>query len=161
MVPVRLPDGVTLQLSPGKHNQVQAAIVEQFAPRFTPGARLLYLGDTAKRSLHIDTEHLAALDIPITEHDKLPDVILHDVERSRMFLIEAVTAHGPMTPKRVLELQAIFAACKIPLIFVSAFPGFAEFRKHLKEIAWETEVWISEIPDHLIHCNGDRFLGPR
>ncbi|MCX5683061.1 MAG: BsuBI/PstI family type II restriction endonuclease, partial [Planctomycetota bacterium] len=36
-----------------------------------------------------------------------------------------------------------------------------EFRKHSQDIAWETEVWIAEIPDHLIHYNGDKFLGPR
>jgi type II restriction enzyme len=148
-------------LSPGKHNEVQAAIVEAFAARFAPGACLLYLGDTAKKNLHIDAGRLAALGAPVTEHDKLPDVILHDEKRNRVFLIEAVTSHGPMTPKRVVELEAMFTVCQVPLIYVSAFPNFAEFRKHLKTIAWETEVWIAEIPDHLIHFNGDRFLGPR
>ena len=161
LVPVRLPKGVTIRLSPGKHNEVQAAIVEAFAARFAPGARLLYLGDTAKKNLHIDAGRLAALGAPVTEHDKLPDVILHDEKRNRVFLIEAVTSHGPMTPKRVVELEAMFTACQVPLIYVSAFPNFAEFRKHLKTIAWETEVWIAEIPDHLIHFNGDRFLEPR
>ena len=29
----------------------------------------------------------------------------------------------------------------------------------MDKIAWETEVWIAEIPDHLIHFNGDKFLG--
>ncbi|MCK5734175.1 MAG: restriction endonuclease, partial [Candidatus Latescibacteria bacterium] len=93
--------------------------------------------------------------------DKLPDIILHDERRNWLFLIEAVTSHGPMTPKRIVELEAMFADCRGDLIFVSAFPDFAEFRRHLKKIAWETEVWIAEIPDHLIHFNGDRFLGPR
>ena len=27
-------------------------------------------------------------------------------------------------------------------------------------IAWETEVWIADEPDHMIHYNGERFLGP-
>jgi BsuBI/PstI restriction endonuclease domain len=31
-------------------------------------------------------------------------------------------------------------------------------RKHL-HIAWESKVWIAEDPDHMIHFNGDRFLG--
>ena len=96
-----------------------------------------------------------------SEHDKLPDVELYDEKRQWLFLIEAVTSHGPMTPKRVVELGKMFARCKAGCIYVSAFPDFAEFRKHLKHIAWETEVWIAEIPDHLIHFNGDRFLGPR
>lgn len=160
-VPVRLPEGTTLELSPGRHNEVQAAVVQEFAPRFAPGARLLYLGDTAKKSLHMDPGRLAALGIFVSDHDKLPDVILHDEKCNWLFLVEVVTSHGPVTPKRVVELEAKFAACKAGLVFVSAFPDFAEFRKHLKEIAWETEVWIADTPDHLIHFNGDRFLGPQ
>lgn len=161
MVPVRLPSGTVFELSPGKHNELEVAIIQEFAPRFVQSAHLLYLGDTAKKNLFIDIERLANFGIPITEHDKLPDVILHDTERDWLFLIEAVTSHGPMTPKRVLELENMLANCEMGLVFVSAFPEFAEFRKHLKQIAWETEVWIAEIPDHLIHFNGDRFLGPR
>jgi hypothetical protein len=66
LVPVRLSDGTTLTLSPGKHNELQAAVVEQFAPRFAPGAVLLYLGDAAKKHLYIDTERLATLGVTVT-----------------------------------------------------------------------------------------------
>ena len=59
-----LPDGQELQLSPGKHNEVQKAVVEEFAPRFAPGAHLLYLGDTEKKDLFVDRARLAELDIP-------------------------------------------------------------------------------------------------
>lgn len=161
MVPIRLPNGETVVLSPGMHNQVQGAVVEQFAPRFAPGSTLLYLGDTAKKHLIVDENNLAALGIPLTEHDKLPDVVLFNPDRRWLFLIEAVTSHGPMTPKRVIELRQMLLGCGAGLVFVSAFPDFGEFRKHLRDIAWDTEVWIAEIPDHMIHYNGDRFLGPR
>lgn len=160
-VPVRLAEGTVLHLSPGRHNQLQAAVVEEFAPRFAPGADLLYLGDTAKKNLYVATERLTALGIPMTEHDKLPDVVLQDVDRKWLFLVEAVTSHGPVTPKRVRELESMFAKCKLGRIYVTVCPSFREFRKHLKNIAWETEIWIAEIPDHMIHFNGDRFLGPR
>ena len=30
----------------------------------------------------------------------------------------------------------------------------------MAEIAWETEVWIADNPDHMVHFNGDKFLGP-
>lgn len=161
LVPVRLPDGVKLELSPGKHNELQAAVVEAFAPRFAPGAHLLYLGDTAKKNLFVDIALLSTLGLSISEHDKLPDVVLYDPKRKWLFLIEAVTSHGPMTPKRVVELEKMFADCKAGCVYVSAFLSFTEFRKHSRQIAWETEVWIAEMPDHLIHFNGDRFLGPR
>ncbi len=160
-IPVHLPDGTTLTLSPGEHNELQAQVISQFAPQFAPGAVLLYLGDTADKDLYVATEQLASLGIPVTEHDKLPDIILHDTARNWLFLIEVVTSHGPMTPKRVLELNAMLHNCDAGNVFVTAFPTFSEFRKHLKAIAWETEVWIAEVPDHLIHYNGDRFLGPR
>jgi len=160
-VPVRLSDEVALNLSPGRHNQLQAAIIQEFAPRFAPGAHLLYLGDTAKKNLYVARERLADLNIPLSEHDKLPDVVMLDSKRKRLFLIEAVTSHGPVTPKRVIELEATFVKCDVARIYISAFPDFQEFRKHLKKIAWDTEVWIAEIPDHIIHFNGDKFLGPR
>jgi hypothetical protein len=160
-VPVKLPDGQEIRLSPGKHNEVQKAIVEEFAPRFAPGSELLYLGDTAKKDLVLNARALAQLGVPITEHDKLPDVVLYDRTRKWLFLVEAVTSHGPVSPKRIVELEAMFAGCLAGLVYVSAFPDMAEFRRHASNIAWETEVWLTEVPDHLIHFNGDRFFGPR
>ena len=161
MVPITIPDGQELQFSPGKHNEVQKAIVEEFAPRFAPGAHLLYLGDTARKDLCVDRHGLAELGIPITDHDKLPDVVLYDRQRNWLFLVEAVTSHGPVSPKRIVELEDMLSECTAGLVYVSAFPDFGEFRKHMKFIAWETEVWLCDTPDHMIHYNGDRFLGPR
>ncbi len=161
LVPVRMPDGMVFELSPGRHNELQVAVVEEFVPRFAPGARLLYLGDTANKNLYVDDSGLTALGVTVTEHEKLPDIILHDAERGWLLLVEVVTAHGPMTPKRVVELESMFVNCAAGLVFVSAFPDLVEFRKHIKEVAWDTEVWIAGAPDHLIHFNGDRFLGPR
>ncbi|NJL54761.1 restriction endonuclease [bacterium] len=153
--------GQEYHLSPGEHNRLQVAIVEDFGPRFAPGAKLLYLGDTANKSLLVDENAFRALNIPLTRHDKLPDVILYDDQKQWLYLIEAVTSHGPVTPKRRVELDEMLKECSVGLIYVSAFPDFTTFRNFLSEIAWETEVWLSELPDHMIHFNGDRFMGPR
>lgn len=160
-VPVKLATGQVLHLSPGKHNKVQAAIVEEFASRFAPGAILLYLGDTENKVLHIDRDRLERIGIPINEHSKLPDVVIFDEFRNWLYLIEAVTSHGPMSPKRIIELEEFLKNCKAGKIYVSAFPDFSDFKKHTSEIAWETEVWIMKFPEHMIHFNGDRFIGPR
>ncbi|MBX9941368.1 MAG: hypothetical protein K2Y32_19050 [Candidatus Obscuribacterales bacterium] len=161
LVPVTLPNGKKFGLSPGKHNILQAAIIEEFGPRYAKGAQVLYLGDTMKKDLFVDSSALSMIGIPINQHDKLPDVILHDRERNWLFLIEAVTSVGPMSPKRLFELEDVLKQCSAGIIYVTAFLDFAEFKKWSKEIAWETEVWIAEVPDHLIHYNGDRFFGPR
>ncbi len=159
-IPLTLPNGKQLSLSPGKHNLVQIKVLEEFGPRFAPGAKVLYLSDTAKKNLYYNSHDLRKLGIILSDHDKLPDIILYQESKQWLYLIEVVTSHGPMNPKRVTELKKIFRSIKAGLVFVSAFPDFTEFRKHLKDIAWETEVWIAEMPDHLIHYNGDRFLGP-
>jgi type II restriction enzyme len=160
-IPVVLQNGEILKLSAGKHNEVQSAIVEQFAPRFANGGTLLYLGDTAKKNLFVDENGLKDLGIPIDKHSKLPDVVIYDNKRKWLFLIEAVTSHGPVSPKRLLELEDFLKNCKVGKVYVTAFPDMTEFKKHSNNIAWETEVWLMDVPDHMIHFNGDRFMGPR
>jgi type II restriction enzyme len=159
-VPVMLPSGKKFRLSPGKHNELQAAVIKEFASRFLVAPRVLYFGDTAKKGLLMDNDSFELLNVKVTDHDKLPDIVLLDTEKRWLFLIEAVTSHGPMNPKRVFELREMFKDSGCGLVFVSAFPGFAEFRQHSKNISWETDVWIAEFPEHMIHYNGDKFLGP-
>lgn len=158
MIPIHINDGDELYLSPGKHNQLQVKIIEDFAPRFAPGSRIVYMGDTANKMLFLDETILKDIQVPVSEHDKLPDVVLYNKISNRIFLIEAVTSHGPVSPKRQFELEQVLSNCTAEKIYISAFLDFKEFKRHLEDIAWETEVWISEINDHLIHFNGDKFL---
>jgi hypothetical protein len=160
-IPVRLSNGSELALSPGPHNILQAAIIHEFAPRFAPGATLLYLGDTAKKNLFMDEGGLAAAGLLQDKHGKLPDIILYDTKRNWLFLVEAVTDHGPMTPKRVMELETMLAGSSAGRIYVTAFIDISSYLRFASSIAWDTEVWFADTPDHMIHFNGDRFLGPR
>jgi adenine-specific DNA-methyltransferase len=159
-VPLQVAEGTVYKLSPGKHNQLQAAIVAEFGPRFAPGARLIYLGDTASKTLVFEQVIFDKLNIPVTGHGKLPDIMLYDEKRNWLFLLEAVTAHGPVSPKRFVELEKLLGNCPANRVYVTAFLDFATFKKFSNEIAWETEVWIADMPSHMIHFNGDKFLGP-
>ena len=132
--------GRVYHLSPGQHNALQVAVIEVFGPRFAPGASVLYLGDTANKSLLVDEDTCRELNIPLTRHDKLPDVILYDAARRWLYLVEAVTSHGPVTPKRRVELEMMLADCPAGRIYVSAFPDFATFRRFLAEIAWDPAI---------------------
>jgi adenine-specific DNA-methyltransferase len=160
-IPLQVADGTTYKLSPGKHNELQSAIVSEFGPRFAPGAKLLYLGDTAKKSIVFEKDLLAKLNVPVSEHGKFADIILYDEKKNWLFLIEAVTVHGPVSPKRHVEMEKMLRRCPAGRVYVTAFLDLATFKKFVNEIAWETEVWIAEMPSHMIHYNGDKFLGPR
>jgi hypothetical protein len=159
-VKLELPGGVIVQLSPGKHNALQVAVIEEFGPRFAPGATVLYVGDTACKHVVCNAEQLAGLAIPITEHDKLPDIVLCDFQRNWVFLVEAVTSHGPVNPKRHAEIESMLLHCPAARVYVTAFLDKSDFRRYAADIAWETEVWIAETPDHMVHFDGPKFLGP-
>ena len=154
-------DGIPLSLSRGGHNKLQKAVIEEFAPRFAPHSRCLYLGDTADRDLVKDESRLHALGFTITDHDKMPDIVFHREDRNWLYFVECVTSGGPMSPQRLLELSAMTGGTEAGKIYVTAFPDFATYRKFADKLAWETEVWIADMPDHMVHLNGDRFLGPR
>jgi len=151
-------DGKNITFSPGKHNELQIRIINEFRNNFCKDSKVVYVGDTAHKMLHLNKKLLKKLGLQIKKHDILPDVVLIDEKKKRLYLIEAVTSHGPVSNKRLIELTKYFAPLKLKLIFVSAFPDFREFKRHVDDIAWETEVWLSEIPNHMIHFNGDKFL---
>ena len=159
-IPVTTSAGNTLTLTPGDHSRLIKAIIEDFAPRFAPGSVLVYAGDTGSKVGYFDHALLANLGVNLDRHGKLPDVVLHFVERDWLLLVESVTSHGPVDGKRHGELSKLFGKCTAGLVYVTAFPNRQIMGKYLHEIAWETEVWVADAPSHLIHFNGVRFLGP-
>ncbi len=159
-VDVKLPSGVELIFTPGEHNELQKQIIESFLPLFGYGAEILYVGDTADKFLHIDRPALESLSFFELKRGELPDVVAYNKTKNWLFLIEAVHSSGPISPTRLLELEKLTKKCKADRIYVTAFLNKPTFRKFVADIAWETEVWIAENPEHLIHFNGDKFLGP-
>jgi hypothetical protein len=158
-IPLTIGDQ-TFSLSAGAHNVVQKAVVEHFLPLFGSGAEVLYLGDTEKKNLfHLDAE-LKKLGFFELAHDKLPDIVAYNKQKNWLFLIEAVDTSNPITELRKAKFEEVTAKCKADIVYVTAFADRATFRKFAKDIAWETEVWIADNPEHMIHFNGDKFFGP-
>lgn len=150
-----------LTFSKGEHNQLQKLIIEEFGPRFAPGAECLYVGDTIKKDLVKENKKLEELGLSITTNDKMPDVILYLEDKRWLYFIEAVTSVGPMDYKRIEEIKELTKNVEVGIIYVTAFLDFKTYKKFSEKLAWDTEVWIANSPEHMIHLNGDRFLGPR
>lgn len=159
-MPVKI-NGRNFTFSKGKHNQLQKAVLEEFAPRFAPGSECLYVGDTIQKDMVKNTAQLKKLGFEITLHDKMPDVVLYRVDKDWIYFIECVTSVGPMDAKRIIEIKDITRNVKLGKIYVTAFLDFKTYKRFSESLAWETEVWLSEIPDHMIHLNGDKFIGPQ
>jgi hypothetical protein len=159
-VPVTLPDGSQVALSPGGQNPLIKAIIEHFCPAFAPGGVVIYIGDTENKFVHLEADSLTSLGVTLDSAAKIPDVIVHYTTKNWLLLIEAVTSAGPVDGKRRKELKELFVGCKAGLVFVTVFETRRAMQSFLSQIAWESEVWIAEDPDHMIHFNGERFLGP-
>jgi type II restriction enzyme len=159
-LPVSLPNGSKVDLSAGGQNVLIQKIVDVFCSTFIPGGQVLYIGDTDKKQVVYDVEKLASLGLHLDIHGKLPDLIVYDQPKNWLFLIEAASSHGPVDAKRKSELQTLFQPSSAGLVFVSCFPDRETMRKYLSVLAWETESWCASDPTHMIHLNGDRFLGP-
>lgn len=159
-IPVQINSDVALTFSPGKHNILQKQVIDSFLAIFGFGATVLYVGDTADKYLYIDKAKLDEINFFKISHDKLPDVVAFSSEKNWLYLIEAVTTANPITELRRKILLQLTAGCTADVIFITAFPDRLTYRRFAKDIAWETEVWIAESPEHMIHFNGDKFLGP-
>jgi hypothetical protein len=159
-IPVKLPDGSKVKLTPGGQNVLLKQMVEEFCPRYTPGGVVLYVGDAGKEDPVAQMDELAKLGVSLDKHGKFPDLIVYLSDREWLVLLEAASTHGPVDAKRHGELKKLFADARPGLVFVSCFPDRDVMRSYLTEIAWETDAWCADNPDHLIHFNGERFLGP-
>ena len=167
-VEIVLPGRKPLSLSPGPHNDLQRACVNDFLGRFGPDAEVLYIADAAKKKGEegedresINRARLRELNVPdFIKGQKLVDIIAYSPSKKWLFLIEAVHSSNPLTSVRRQMLRQTMKEVKAGRVYVTAFQGKRDFRKVAADISWETEVWIADAPDHLIHFNGDRFLGP-
>ena len=159
-IPLVIKEGLSIALTPGGQNELVRLVLEEFCPRFIPAGEPVYVGDAGDKWAYLDDPLARELGVDVDEHGKMPDVAVFDRERNWLVLIEAVTSHGPVDPKRIGELRKLFADVKPGLVFVTAFLDRRTFVRHLSQIAWQTEVWIAESPGHLVHFDGERFLGP-
>lgn len=128
MMPVNI-NGENLKFSTGKHNELQKAIIEEFAPRFAPNSECLYVGDTIEKDLVKNVEKLKELGFEITLHDKMPDVVLYREDKNWIYFVESVTSVGPMDPKRILEITEMTKNVTAGKIFVTAFLDFKTYKK--------------------------------
>ncbi|MED0868403.1 BsuBI/PstI family type II restriction endonuclease [Bacillus spizizenii] len=159
-IPVQIAEGKEIYITPGEHSELIKAIIEEFAPRYVPGGRLIYAGDTGEKMGYFDEELLRQLGVVIDSHGKMPDVVIYFPEKKWLLLIESVTSHGPVDHKRHEELAKLFNGATAGIVYVTAFPNRSLMARYLNNISWETEVWVADAPSHLIHFNGVRFLGP-
>ena len=156
--PLQLADGRACLLIPGKHSTLQIAVIEEFGPRFAPGATVLYLSDVLDRVEIYEKARLKQLGIVATTLDELPDVVLYHTAKDRLYFVEAGVVRRAITHKRRRDVEQLSKRCDASRIYVSAFLNFPAFGKYIPHIAWESYIWIATHPDHTIYFNGGQEM---
>jgi hypothetical protein len=157
---VKIAEGHTLVLPPGGQNELVSQVLQEFATRFSPGGRVIYVGGTNEKCAYFDKGALKQIGVSLDPHEHIPNVIIHHKEKDWLILIEAVTSHGPINMQRKRELERLFRGSRAGLVFVTAFVTRQAMAKYLTQISWGTNVWMADSPAHLIHLKGEKLSGP-
>ena len=107
-IPVRMPSNEIAYINPGGQNKLIKSMVEEFCPRFAPGGQVLYIGDADSKTSNYNKELLSSLGINLDMHGKMPDLVVYQRDKNWLFLMEAVTTHGPVNPLRKKNLESLF-----------------------------------------------------
>lgn len=121
-IPVMLPSGDALTLSPGGQNVLIRTIVEDFCAYYTPGGHVLYIGDADAKWAVFEEPMLASLGVTVNQHGKMPDLVIYLPERNWLVLLEAASSHGPVDAKRHRELATLLPARQQAWCTSPAFP---------------------------------------
>ena len=155
-------EGTQISLKKSPHNKLQIEILQKLIPLVSKGKpELLYIGDASDRDLRQKNERMEELGIKVmSQSGNMPDIIFYDQQEKRVIFIEVYHSTDPFTLNRVNALKSLcHCEAGTEAAFITAFDTTAKMLKHYKEVAWYTEIWSSDELTHLLHKNGDKFVG--
>ena len=153
-MPLRLTSGVPFAFTApgwGRHNSLIVDTIELFGPRYAPNSFIIFLQDTLNNIAIYEQSWLAPLGLSITAWTQLPDILLYHETARMLFFLELVTLHGPISQKRKLELEELCRESNLSRTYISVFFSRDDFRPYATHIAWDTMIWLAQIPDHVIY----------
>lgn len=136
------------------------AILEEFHPRFTPRGVVVWVAEDRYNSTYCSRENMVRLGLDASSPIDLPNVIIYHWLRDWMAVLDVASIRGPVKPERREELRGMFSGRATGVVYFTVLADRAELQSSFDGISWGTDVWIAEEPDHLIHFDGERFLGP-
>ena len=134
-------------------------VLHEFVPRFAPTSKLVWLSVDGRAPIVALTEELPIAVAKSSKWGCMPNVILNDHDRHRRIAIDVYSLIGQFCAQRHTILEHLLREDEFELILVNAIAKRQEF-VDFAEIPWSTIVWFANEPNHFIHFNGQRLLGP-
>lgn len=152
--PLRLVSGSPFLFAspgPGRQNSLLVDTIELFGPHYAPDSFILFLQDLPNNITIYEQTWLARLGITTAPPDLLPDILLYHENTGVLFFLELVTMHGPIFQQRKYALEALGGNAGMRHVYISVFFSYTDFKPHAANIAWDSCVWMAQLPDHLIY----------
>lgn len=120
--------------------------------RFFPSSELIYR--------YGDQKGLEGFGVHDDSSDEMPDAIFFDSARNWLLIVDFATHRGLIDEARRDKLDEIFCSVKPERVYITVYPDRASMSTFSGFPAWDSHAWFVHEPEHMIHFNGSRFLGP-
>ncbi|MBI3462438.1 MAG: hypothetical protein HY000_05170 [Planctomycetes bacterium] len=134
------------------------SVLKDFRSRFAPHSEILWVRERDGERIDISRAHLLRYGIESLRHADLPDVGMLNLDRHWLFLVDA---RNFRSPERCEVLKELFSSSPFALVIITAFRSRLDIQDSISEPVWGTAAWFSSEPDHLIHFDSSRLIGPR
>lgn len=134
----------------GRRNSLVVDILEVLVPYRVPDSVLLYVNDRINDLLIYEPKVLERLGIPAAFGNQLADIVLYQPEHNRLYLVYAINRFGPVYKQRKDETEMLLKQCSAERAYVSVVYNRSDYGHYAPFIAWGSQVWMAQIPDHVV-----------
>ncbi len=143
-------NGEVFSYASGRRNSLLVDIFEVLVPYRVQDSVLLYVHDRINDLLIYEYKVLERLGVPSVFGNQLADVVLYQPERNRLYLVYAINRFGPLYKQRKDETEKLLKQCSADRAYVSVVYNRSDYGHYAPFIAWGSQVWMVQIPDHVV-----------
>lgn len=143
-------NGEVFSYASGRYNSLVVDILEVLVPYRVPDSVLLYVDDKVNRLLIYEHKVLEQLGVPHGFGNRLADIVLYQPERNRLYLVYAINRLGPLYKQRKDEKEMLLKCCSAERVYVSVVYNRSDYGHYAPFIAWGSQVWMAQIPEHVV-----------
>jgi hypothetical protein len=142
---------LTMNIVDQVQDDVMRRVLADFRARFAPNGRVVWVSESKTEPAHRSEEWLQGLRLSTAAVHELPNVVIRDAMRRRLWLVDVARLGRQMTGRRRDMLKRILPRSPAALLLVTAFENREQMRQLVSNDPWGTIAWFASEPDHLVH----------
>ncbi|HUY91701.1 MAG TPA: BsuBI/PstI family type II restriction endonuclease [Pirellulales bacterium] len=144
-------------------DDVARRVLTDFRPRYAPQGRVVWVSEGNAEPMQSSKTWLQGLRVSAAAEEELPNVVVRDSRRRRLWLVDVATLGRHMNAERRERLSRILRRSLATLLFLTAFENRRQMTRFILDAPWGTIAWFADEPAHLVHFDDHpdaRLLAP-